>query len=499
MKVAITGFIAAGVLTLSACGSTVQRTQVAIGGVGTDSSGLSAAASGTVGAGASGGLTGPSTGAGTAGAIGTTSANTASGTTANDAVAAGAAPGGSTATAGPGGAARSTAGGTGPIRVGFETIQGGNQLVASGLGTPVNFGNGHAEINGIVNDINKHGGINGRKIQPFFGDWNAATKDSGREADCTKMTEDDKVSFIITVVNIAATYVACATRHNVPVINASFGSGDDTLYQQYPLFLYSASLLTLNTEEALVLQTGHASGHVIPANKLGVVIDETSGDPIYDRVLNATVAPTLKAWGIPYETFGVATQADVNSAVLRFRADGVKTVMYIAPSGIIEILFMEAAEQQGYRPDYVLGDSTAPWFVGQAAPPAQVQHVTGAGSLPLSNVPASQYPTTAREKKCFAVIRAAGEDNRNRQNSITATPYCEATWEFVAIASKATGALTPASFYAAYARVRNFTPVLTFAINFANGRHTGASEYRTLGYQQRCGCITYTSGLRPVS
>ena len=69
----------------------------------------------------------------------------------------------------------------------------------------------------------------------------------------------------------------------------------------------------------------------------------------------------------------------------------------------------------------------------------------------------------------------------------------------MAIASRVTGALTPASFYAAYPGVgRSFAPVTTFAINFGEGRHTSASEYRTLGYESRCQCINYTSALRPV-
>ena len=473
------------VVALSACGTTVHDAQIAAG---------TSAGSGL-------GAPGPwsQTGSGTASApgFGATGAGSASGATVNAPGApttSGAAPASNVGA----GAAPSGSGG-GPIRVGFETIQGGNAFIAQGLGTPVNFGNGHEEVTGIVDDINKHGGVNGRKIQPFFGDWNPTSGDSGRESDCTAMTEDDKVSFIITVVNISASYVACAARHHVPIINASLGAGDDYLYKQYPLWFYSPSLLSLNTEEALVLTSGRASGRVKPSDKLGVVIDNTSNDPQYGRVLTTTVEPLLRSWRIPFETSSVATQADVNGAVLHFRADGVKTVLFIAPSGIIEILFMEAAENQGYRPDYILGDSAAPWFVGQAAPAAQVQHVTGAGSLPMSDVPASQYPTTPQEQHCFNVIRAAGEDNRNRQSSITATVYCQAAYEFVAIASHASGALTPASFYASYAGVRSFTPISTFAINFGDGRHTSASEYRTLGYTQRCQCISYTSSLLPVS
>jgi hypothetical protein len=478
------------------CGSTVQTGANGQDAVGTD--GLGVASGSTTGTGSSAGgdssLSLP--GGSSASASGAGSGSTLPGSSG----AAGSA-GASSTPASSGGAPAAVPGSHAPIRVGFEVIQGGNQLVTQGLGTPVNFGDGKAEVTGIVHAVNKDGGVNGHPILPFFGNWNAATQENGRESDCTKLTEDDKVSFIITVVNMSEGYAACAARHNVPLINASFGAGDDDMYRQFAQYLYTPSLLSLNKEEQIVLTTGHASGRVVSSKHVGVIVDNTPpGDPQYQRVLQTTVEPTLKSWNVPYETFSVTTQGDVNNAVLRFRADGVKTVVFVAPSGIIEILFMQAAEQQEYRPDYVLGDSTDPWFIGEAAPTAQVQHVSGAGSLPVSNVPDKQYPTTAREKECFREIATQGEDNKNRHASLTATVYCEGVDEFVAIASHVTGALTPASFYAAYPTVgSSYDPVTTFKINFNNGRHTGAAEYRTLGYTTKCHCIDYTGALRPVS
>lgn len=487
-------------LPLAGCGSTVQgqgattafdRQQLGTGGL----QAPPGSAAGTVGTGAGGTAAQPLTAAG--GTAGT-------GAVAPRGAAATAAPTSGPAAAGGGdgnGAAPVLASGSHtPIKVGFEIIVGGNQLVTQGLGTPVNFGDGKTEVRALVDYLNKHGGINGHPIQPFYGQYNAASGDSGRESDCTAMTEDDHVSFIITVVNISQNYVACAAAHHVPVINASFGAGDDGLYAQFPDYLYSASLLDLNREERLVLTTEHDAGRISPARRVGVIVDNTPpGDPQYQRVLSTTVVPMLKAWQVPYETFAVTTQGDVSNAVLKFRADGVKTVVFVAPSGIIEILFMQAAEQQGYRPDYGLGDSTDSWFIGQAAPSAQVQHITGAGSLPISNVPVSQYPTTAREKKCLDVISAGGEHNADRHASLTATVYCEALDEFVAVASKVTGALTPAAYHAAFPTVgTTFDPVTTFAANFGTGRHDNAALYRLIGYSARCQCISYQSGLRPV-
>ena len=384
-----------------------------------------------------------------------------------------------------------------PVIVGFELIQGGNELIASGFGTPVNFGDGREEVTAIVNDLNAHGGANGHPIKAVFAEWNAASGDAGRQQDCAALIDDGKAQFIITVININSAFLQCTAQHGVPLVNASFGAGDDYLYRTYGANFFSPSLMSLNRESALLLRRLTARGVLSPARKVGVVIDGT--DPQYDRVWKETEVPTLKALGLSYDSYTVAQQADVNSAVLRFKSEDIQQVVFIAPNGIIAALFMQSAEQQQYRPTYGMGDSTSAWFVASAAPRNQVKGFQGVGSLPISNVEVQQYPTTARERACLDVIAKGGEINADRHASITATVYCEATYAWAAVAQHVNGPLTPQAWRAAYRLVGTaYQPVTTFATSFGNGQHGNAGMYRDLGWSTGCSCVTYLSGLRPV-
>jgi len=472
------------ILAVAGCGTTVPHSASAPSSLdGLTSGGATEGTTGGSGVSATGG-----TATGTTGQVATTSTGGATSTT------------GRVATGSTGGATSTTGviakNDRTPIRVGFELIQGGNEFIASGFGTPVNFGNGRLEVTAIVKDINAHGGINGHPVIPVFAEWNAATRDAGRQADCGALIDDGKAQFIVTVINISSAFLECTASRGVPVINASFGAGDDELYRKYGANFYSPSLMSLNRESALLLKRLAARKVIAPGRRIGVVIDGM--DPQYTRVFKQTEEPTLKALGIPYDSYTVAQQADVNGAVLRFKASGIKEVVFIAPNGIIAALFMQSAEQQQYRPTYGMGDSTSAWFVAKAAPPAQVRGFQGIGSLPISNVEVRQYPTTPRERACLDVIAKEGEQNVDRHSSITATVYCEATYAWAAVARLVEGPVTTAAWRAAYPLLgTTYRPVTTFATRF-DSQHGNVAQYRDLGWSSGCSCVTYLSGPRPV-
>lgn len=385
-----------------------------------------------------------------------------------------------------------------PIKVGFVVLEGGSQVLSTiGTGTPVAFGNGQLEAQAVVDDINHHGGVAGHPLQPYYATWNASSGDSGLTATCTQLTEDDHVAAILDVINVSQDFVACAAQHHTILLNASFGAGEDTLYQQYGQYFYSPNLLDLDREERLVLDTLKAYGKLAGV-KVGVVYDAT--DPQYQRVLNRTVAPILTSWHVPFETYGISQESDVEGSVLKFSTDGVNEVVFIAPSGIIELLFMNAAQQQRYTPGYGMGDSVDTWFVGQEAPVQQASHMFGAGTLPISNVATQSYPTTAREAACLALMRAAGEDDTDRHTSLTATLYCELGYEFRAIMSKVSGPLTAASWAAAYNAVgTSYQPVTTLSEDMTTARYGGASTYRVMGWSTGCSCMAYLGPPTPMS
>jgi hypothetical protein len=96
-------------------------------------------------------------------------------------------------------------------------------------------------------------------------------------------------------------------------------------------------------------------------------------------------------------------------------------------------------------------------------------------------------------------MRAGGESGNTRRSNLTAEPYCEALWDFEAVANRVTGTLTSDAFRAAFPTVgTSYAPVMTFSVDFANGRHDNAASYREFAWKSSCDCIGYTGALKPV-
>jgi ABC-type branched-subunit amino acid transport system substrate-binding protein len=489
----------------SACGTTVPGAtgngSVVAGGAGasglTGATGQTAAGGGATAAAGSQGRAFSSTGAVGGGATGGTDA------VGGGAVATGA-PGGGSATSTTGGSAGGVSGvqDKTPVKVGAFYLNGGNAALGAGFAaTPVNFGDGQIEAKAVVADINAHGGIGGRPIQLFLQKIEAtdASKPAAFEAACNALAEDHHVLAIMSMFNLRTPLAACASKHKTLLIDAALGAGDDAIYREYGNWAFTPAQMSLDTEQKLVLHNASIGGVISPKTKVGVVVQ--NDDEIYPRVQKNTIEPTLKSLGVPYEAQVIANAQDssgISNAILKFKADGVSVVMFSCGNGgVPEVVFMQAAEQQQFRPAYVMGDSTDTWFVGSSAPNAQIQKITGVGSYPIANVEANQVPASASEKHCLDVISKGGEQVSDRHSSVTAEFYCETLYGFAAAGARVPGRLTADSWRAAYRGLGAEYPTITsFRVDVSQNPNAGGRGYRTLAYSSGCTCIVYTSGVK---
>ncbi len=257
--------------------------------------------------------------------------------------------------------------------------------------------------------------------------------------------------------------------------------------------------MLLNKQKAILLQSLKAAARLGKGVKVGVAILSGEDGEQYRRVANASIIPTLKAWKVPYITYEMASDADVSGAVLRFRSDGVNLVMFSSASAIPPMLFMRQANSQGWAPRYALTDADDSNTLGQFVPRSQAEKIVGVGAQPISNVAVREHPHSDVEKRCLAIMRAGGENDTDRRSNLTAEPYCEALWDFEAVAKRVIGTLTADAFRNAFATVgKAYAPVMTFSVDFANGRHDNAAQYKEFAWKTSCSCIGYTSGLEPV-
>jgi ABC-type branched-subunit amino acid transport system substrate-binding protein len=443
------------------------------GSGGTSTTGTGSALTGGTGAAAGPAGTTGSTGLGTAGTTGGTSSGTV-------------------------GAVKDSA----PLKVGVFYLNGGNQLISAAFpGSSVSFGDGKKEAQAVIDDINAHGGAGGHKLVPTWIAVQATDNDANRQAACLGAVQDAHPVALFAIFNLSAGLARCVQQSNTLMIDVALGAGDEYLYKQAKNLAFSPSQLTRDAEQKLVLGLAHQQGRLPAGKTVGIVAQ--GDDPMYPRVVHDTIEPLLRSWGVPYDEEILSSGSDtsgMNSAILKFQTSHVDTVVFsLGSGGIPEVLFMQGAEQQQFRPAYLMGDSTDTNFVGSQAPANQIKRISGAGTYPLANVRADQYPSSPAEKRCLALLNNAIGGYTNRYSSLTGTLYCEIVDSFAFVASHVQGPVTPAAWSQAFHSLGSaYTPVTSFTTRFLPGRPDGASSYRAIGYGASCGCLTYTSPTRPI-
>jgi hypothetical protein len=479
-------------LLLAGCGTTVPLSQQ-----GSSTSTLNGSLSGPDGSvvpgGTTGGTGGTSTGAlaaGTSGAVGSLGTAGTTGQVAGGAT-------GTTGSVSSGAVVDRT-----PVKVGVFYLNGGNQVISSAFpGSSVSFGDGKKEAQAIIDDINAHGGAGGRKLVPTWIAVQATDNDANRQAACLGAVQDAHPVALFAIFNLTAGLAKCVQQANTLMIDVALGAGDEDLYKQAKNLAFSPSQITRDAEQKLVLGLAHAQGRLPAGKPVGIVAQ--GDDPMYPRVVHNTIEPLLKSWGVPYDEQILSSGSDtsgMNSAILKFQQAHVDTVVFsFGSGGIPEVLFMQAADQQQFRPAYLMGDSTDTNFVGQEAPAAQIKRISGAGTYPLANVRSDQYPSPPTERHCLDVLNKAIGGYTDRYSSLTGTLYCEIMYSFAFVAGHVQGPMSSAAWSQAYhALGSTYTPVTSFTTRFLPGRPDGASSYRELGYGTACSCITYTSPIRPI-
>ena len=79
------------------------------------------------------------------------------------------------------------------IRIGISVI---NFAALQAVGVTLNDGNYQDAVNALTANMNAHGGVDGRKVVPYFVEMNPASA-SSISSSCSELTEDDKVFIVL--------------------------------------------------------------------------------------------------------------------------------------------------------------------------------------------------------------------------------------------------------------------------------------------------------------
>ena len=505
--------VALAVALCAACGSTVAGTTAA--GV---------PGQGGVGLG-DGSVSQPFASAGTPGANGPSSSGSIAGTPSGGTGRVGTAPG---ATAQRVTGALSTDGGDGPgvtastVTIGITYYQSAKEANEAFGGKGLDFGDPVAGSRVLVNDINAHGGIAGRKVVPIFYAIDPQSSQpyaSLAQAECTFFTEDHKVLFVVDGAP-AADARACLAKHGVAVLSGTLLRSGLTGNE---VGAYTARLDRMFTAlvPALVSQkwftpwdrvTGQPG---VAKAKTGIV---TVDDPMVNRAVDGVLIPGLRRAGYEPDPSDViriappggfsddgAVVAATDAAVLKLNAHGVDHVLLNDSNGSLSLLFITYAYSQNYFPRYG-GSSGNGWQLLMSAGDLQPKSLAGAmgiGWQPLFDTPYTDHGggpgNNATRQACFQLFKDAGMPQGDAARAGAPAEGCDVLHLLPTALRGFRGPLNLSTLMARVSQLGTSYPQASgLGSRFSPAQRDGAGSYAFLQFQSSCSCFGYVGGPRPM-
>jgi hypothetical protein len=210
-----------------------------------------------------------------------------------------------------------------------------------------------------VNQINKAGGINGRKINPIIAQYDP-TNDAEMESLCRQWTQGSPAAFA--VVDGIGTWeqddqLCVAQQGQTPLLSAWSTTTNWTNLGSPYLWWTGPDMAPVLSA---VVQWGMSSGRLGHGKKVGVVVSDQAPD---QDALNGFLLPDLKTVGITPIVETVAgspdqtatTNTDAQLAVEKFKAAGVQSVIPLLRENAF-FPYIGAETSQEYYPQLLLSD-----------------------------------------------------------------------------------------------------------------------------------------------
>lgn len=520
-------------VVLAACGSTVQVGTGAQAGVvpGTselaidDGMSLDGAPAGGGAAGAGGQVAvggtaaGGTTAAGGAAAPGSAGTVAGTGTTGTSGGATTGASGGSGSpgSGGGGGEGPAPAGKSGgatesTIKIGLEYAS-DTQEANKAIGANVSSGDARANYDALIKYYNARGGFDGRKIEPVYHEYSAFQDVERQQVEeaCPRFTQDDRV-YAVFALDATEAYVNCLISGGVGVWGfESMTAADADMFARYPSLVLPAALSLTHVARLYgpgLRQAGFFKPEAVDkSTTIGLVtFDETrykrAGQEFkasLGRVGEELDQEAYIHYAKSANEMGQLS-ADVSSAVLRFRREGVDHITIIEESATLAFMFQQAAEKQGYRPQYGFNSTSGgQLFIDSGlSEPNQMVNARLVAWQPLMDLPPRYVDEWPAQQKCLKIYERAGIQTSGNARAV-AMLHCTGFDFMHAALPAAPGALTVNSMALGAERLgTSWQSPWNKQTRFGRGRHYGTALYQTAAYDRGCNCFKPTGDLRPI-
>jgi hypothetical protein len=375
------------------------------------------------------------------------------------------------------------------IRVGIPYV---DVAAVKAVGVNIDWGSVPDAFNAVINDMNAHGGINGRKIVPYLVAVNPTGTAPAATA-CTQLVEDDTV-----FAAVAPLSPTCYLQHNVPVVASIYPAGKvpgtaqdftstppPTAYDPLQLSVYKKQGVFKNKKVGIFG---------------GTTADQTEMGIVQSALAKLHVPVVASAVDSAPQGDLAAENAQVTTIAERFRSSGVNEVVAVGngsaiwPEGL-------SADQSTYNPPYVAAtESDFTGAVGGKYNPAYLAPVTT--STPVT--PPAAVWNNAGTQRCVHLVKKAYPSDGIRAYDAS-LPASKATWMsvefacsdmalFAAIAKAAGKNLTVSSFVHAGYGLKNLTlPGSNAPISFGPGRPYALGPVYMVHYDPKTKVLVFSN------
>jgi hypothetical protein len=381
----------------------------------------------------------------------------------------------------------------------------------------------------VLEDTNKRGGINGRKVEMEwyrFKDCSAVTQSPTQlyEGACQHFTRDRKVFAVMGAQENVPNYIACVLRAGAVMIHFNVTDYDKQFLRQYPYFIEPGNL-AVDTAARLQIPSLKAQGYFkkvdasFPTVKIGLVVEDTPG---FERVLNGALLPALRQAGYSVSSDNIqriqplqslndvgALTAEISAAVLRFNANRVSHVLFLQARGNLTLFFLREAESQDYYPRYGFTSQDGPQSVldysgGGVVSARNYHNSLGIGWNPLGDVPRESWSAGPPERiACLDLLKKNGYTALGDANAeAIALSVCD-SMSFLKLSVSRTGSIiNQSTFLAAVNRIggnrwRSASGLGGYSLLLPT-KHDGNNHYRTFAFDRAKGYFEYTSSNIPI-
>lgn len=383
------------------------------------------------------------------------------------------------------------------INVVFPVVALNSLAGQEGFASDAEFSEQRQAIDLYVADVNRHGGINGKTINPIVVSFDP-TDQAEMRALCKDWTQGSPAAFA--VVDGMGTWqganqLCVAQEGHTPMIG-QWTTVSSWTAQAAP-YLWWTGVDQSRMLRALV-DWASSSGLFAKGN-IGVIAGD---DPADQAALHQALLPDLHRAGVvhlkeativadPNETSETDTQAPL--VIQRMRSAGVGTIIPLVPFNVMFPL-LQAETEQHYFPRLALSDygSGIQSALGLMPIPYEkaLNGQEGVTALTLGGVddtrPQSQGGYDPGVRSCYrAWVKvhprpAKGQSNNFIEEQGPIASWCQAIRLFATAARRAGPHLNRRTFIEAMGTIKGFAGTLSPALSYGPGRYSGPTEYRVV-------------------